>query len=635
MSECKYEEIKDYKSAFDCFVQRFLVEKKSIFRLKEADEVILTKESVQYLMDNFVNNGYGGKVSFIDKIKYQLITEPKEKNENIVRNALEVLAHVVWLWRLVPYNAKMSSTEASVKEILKLYESNTLKIDDKNPFFNSQIKGIASVGTYYNTNKPFELAYVIKLFDKLIKDKNQDQDINSQAIESLKHFKGEVQISGEYDLIYNDKEKNYQKVKAETNKVTKSASIHHALLHFFNSNNYEAIVSNSHKTAIIKAFEDLINKETDDNAKIKSIKEKLQKDFPNIKENIHFFYQDEIRELWDPTILPAKNVIYYGAPGTGKTYEITNLVRRKTNNDRKYYKVVQFHPSFSYEDFIDGIKPISTSNNGVQLELINGIFKEMCIEAYKELERFNNLSDEEKNQEKEPKNFYFIADEINRAELSRVFGELLLCLEDDKRLRFEKDDAGNYELKGELVKTQNSNLWQDGHEVIIEKNGERYFAVPENIYFLGTMNDIDRSIDSFDLALRRRFKWVRKDCNYDVIANYLIENDADEYINEYIGDGKEKGTTKGRCILLNEYISNTLNLGKSYELGHTYFMKIKIKNGKISKSAYENLFDQEIGPLLTEYLRAEYPDGKELEKKLKEMKNLFTTGSIKNNDTNS
>ncbi|MCT7557845.1 5-methylcytosine-specific restriction endonuclease subunit McrB [Aliarcobacter butzleri] len=164
---------------------------------------------------------------------------------------------------------------------------------------------------------------------------------------------------------------------------------------------------------------------------------------------------------------------------------------------------------------------------------------------------------------------------------------------------------------------------------------ENYFGVPENIYFLGTMNDIDRSIDSFDLALRRRFKWVRKDCNYDVIANYLIENDADEYINEYIGDGKEKGTTKGRCILLNEYISNTLNLGKSYELGHTYFMKIKIKNGKISKSAYENLFDQEIGPLLTEYLRAEYPDGKELEKKLKEMKNLFTTGSIKNNDTNS
>lgn len=65
----------------------------------------------------------------------------------------------------------MSSTEVSIKEILNLDESNTLKIDDKNPFFNSQIKGIASVGTYYNTNKPFELAYVIKLFEKIIQDK--------------------------------------------------------------------------------------------------------------------------------------------------------------------------------------------------------------------------------------------------------------------------------------------------------------------------------------------------------------------------------------------------------------------------------------------------------------------------------
>ena len=231
MSEEKYE-INDYKSAFDCFVKRFLVEKKSIFRLNSKDEIdcndeknkndeccILTKESVQYLMDNFVNNGYGGKISFIEKIKFQLITEPKEKNENILRNALEVLAHVVWLWRLVPSNAKMSSTEVSIKEILNLDESNTLKIDDKNPFFNSQIKGIASVGTYYNTNKPFELAYVIKLFEKIIQDKNQDQDINNQAIVSLEEFKGEVKISGEYDLIYNDKEKNYQEVKAEKNEV--------------------------------------------------------------------------------------------------------------------------------------------------------------------------------------------------------------------------------------------------------------------------------------------------------------------------------------------------------------------------------------------------------------------------------
>ncbi|MGE4457132.1 MAG: McrB family protein [Arcobacteraceae bacterium] len=631
-NKCEYTKINDYKSAFECFKQRFLIERKSIFRLEDKEN-ILTEESINYLMENFVNNGYGGKVSFIEKIKYQLITNPKNKSnmsdvdlKNLQKKAIEVLAHIVWLWRLVPVNAKMSSTKTSIEEVLHLCKENELKIDKNNPFFSDKIKGIASVGTYYNTNKPFEIAYVIKLINELLNKKaQQDDSIDASAIKILNEFKGKAKISGENDLVFDDNKKQYEEEKTAKHETEKSASIHHALTHFFQPDNYEAIVSNGHKKSILQAFEDLIEKNNEsDDTKIKCIKEKLNEKFPNLEQNIHFFYQDEIRELWDPTILPAKNVIYYGAPGTGKTYEITNLVRKKTKNDKKYYQVVQFHPSFSYEDFIDGIKPIASSNNGVQLNLINGIFKEMCIEAFKELE--NN-----KNNPENAKKFYFIADEINRAELSRVFGELLLCLEDDKRLRFEKNDTEHIELKGELVKTQNSNLWEKQHAVVIE-NDEYYFGVPENIYFLGTMNDIDRSIDSFDLALRRRFKWIRKDCNYDVIADYLIENDADDYINEYVGGD---GSSKGRCLLLNEYISDNLNLGKSYELGHTYFMKIKIRNGKISKIAYENLFDFEIGPLITEYLRAEYPDGKELEKKVKEMRNLFITGSIKNNDTNS
>lgn len=630
MSENK-DGIKDYKSAFGYFKERFLIGKKSIFRLESTD--ILSENVIKYLIKNFVENGFGGKVSFIEKIKYQLITNPKDtlnmKDEELKvlqENVLEVLAHIVWLWRLVPSNSKINSTKISINEILNLSENKLLKIDTNNPLFKNDIKGIGGVGTYYNTNKPFELAYIIRLIEKMLEENSVENAIKILNDE----LKGDIVIYGEYDLAYNEQQKKYVQVSANKDETKKSASIHHALLHFFKPTDYEAIVSNGHKKSIIQAFEDLSENisETDDE-KIKSIKTKLIEQFPLVKHDTHFFYQDEIRELWDSTILPSKNVIYYGAPGTGKTYEITNLVRKKTNNNKKYYKVVQFHPSFSYEDFIDGIKPIVADSMGVQLKLINGIFKEMCIEAYIELKRFNALSEEDKKKEKEPKKFYFIADEINRAELSRVFGELLLCLEDDKRLRFE-----NGILKGEFVKTQNANLWKEEHAVIIE-NGEYYFGVPENIYFLGTMNDIDRSIDSFDLALRRRFKWVRKDCNYEVIANYLMENDADDSIIEYISDGKDKGISKGRCQLLNEYISDNLNLGKSYELGHTYFMKIRVRNSKISKSAYENLFDFEIGPLINEYLRAEYPDGKELENKLKEMRNLFTTGSIKNNDTNS
>lgn len=602
MSECKT--IEDYETAFNCFKEKFLENKKSIF----SDSEILNTESIQFLIDNFVNKGLGDEENFINKIRRQLISEsdsqpifPDDTNEDdkktIQKNAIEVLAHIIWLWRLVPYNAKMSSTIASVQEILNLNEDlKEISLTEENPYFNTKIKGIASTGTYYNTNKPFEVAFLINFLEKVVTQKsdnyidylltNKDNSTYGQATITTKDTKGSH---------------------------TKSASIFHALLHFLEPKKYEPIVSMKHKTDIVKAFEHEITDckckefKPEIDCKLKCIREKLDK---NYEGNI-FFYQDSILEQWSPTVLPAKNVIYYGAPGTGKTYEILELVKRKAQAQdstcpTKYYKVVQFHPSYNYEDFIDGIKPVKATTNGIQLELINGIFKEMCIEAYKELE-------EAKNNSTPPKQFYFIADEINRAELSRVFGELLLCLEEDKRLRFEGDI-----LKGELIKTQNSSLWKDTHAVV--KIGEElYFGIPENIYFLGTMNDIDRSIDSFDLALRRRFKWVHKGCNYDVIADKLLNDGIeDNALAEYLDE------KKGRCQLLNKYINETLNLGSSYELGHTYFMKIKVHGGKISQSAYENLFDFEIGSLVTEYLRAEYPSGKELETKLKEMRDIFT-----------
>jgi len=314
-------------------------------------------------------------------------------------------------------------------------------------------------------------------------------------------------------------------------------------------------------------------------------------------------------------------VIYYGAPGTGKTYELLQMIKAKVKKQdescpEKYYKVVQFHPSYNYEDFIDGIKPAKLNGNtgSVQLELQNGVFKTMCIEAFQELT-------EAKTSNREAKKFYFIADEINRAELSRVFGELLVCLEEDKRLRYI-----NGNLEGLLVQTQNLSLWEPNkHEVVkIESNENNencaaglYFGVPENIYFLGTMNDIDKSIDSFDLALRRRFKWVYKGCNYDVVTNFLTEKSVnDDEAVSYINN----------CISLNKYINEKLGLGKSYELGHSYFMKLNIaQKGTIYTKSYEDLFAYEIAPLLTEYLRAEF-DLKGIEKELKKMKAIFLKG---------
>ena len=632
MSEEKYE-INDYKSAFDCFVQRFLVEKKSIFRLNSKDEIdcndeknkndeccILTKESVQYLMDNFVNNGYSGDASFEEKIKHQLIDSTNIEDTTHRKNAIEILATAIWLWRLPPANAK--DRKKSVEDFLKALDTCDITIEENNPFF-SEFKGFASTGTYYNINKPFELAYIIKFFEKYINEVNQTELAD---IIISKEFNGEMALITKTDYSYmNKKSKSNPQIseKASNDKEDKPnlVSIHNALLHLFKPDKYEAILSNSHKEKIAETFKDLIDETNNDKFypeidwKLYVIKNKIDENF----KGIGFYYQPYIRKLWDSdSVQASKNVIYYGVPGTGKTHDVLKEVKEltkqqieETDDSDKYYKVVQFHPSFSYEDFIDGVKPIGNKDGNLQLGLVNGIFKKMCIEAYKELES-------NKENPENAKKYYFIADEINRAELSRVFGELLLCLEDDKRLKFV-DGV----LKGTLIKTQNASLWEEGKHEVVKINDELYFGVPENIYFIGTMNDIDRSIESFDLALRRRFVWIKKETNYDVIEKVL---------NESINN---KNVTKQyviSCKSLNEKIAELI--GNNYQLGHSYFLKIVPLGNSIPDVSKKILFQNELKSILTEYLKSIF-DEKDIAKNLEDLSNKFIPKRKDINDRNS
>lgn len=328
---------------------------------------------------------------------------------------------------------------------------------------------------------------------------------------------------------------------------------------------------------------------------------------------LHFFYDKKIINIWYGGIdFESKNLILHGAPGTGKTYLTKETIeaRKKIENNSEY-KLVQFHPSYGYEDFIEGIKPVGLENSQMKFELKNGIFKEMCITAFK------NLIESQRDKSK-LKKYYFIADEINRAELSRVFGELLVCLEDDKRLRIN----GN-KVEGTYVKTQNANLWKKEHIVVnvnekgeISEQGDSFFGVPENIYFIGTMNDIDRSIDSFDMALRRRFVWKNYRCDYDIIytdPKYKDKDTNEEILEDYIDI----------CKKLNNHITSErgFNLSNSYELGHAYFLKPK----KLNKKEIDRVWREHISPILREYLRSEYQHN-EIEKKLKEAKDKFTLG---------
>jgi GTPase subunit of restriction endonuclease len=548
-----------YKEVFDKFNDTFLKNKKSIF----TDEEVLTESNLDFLKKNFVQNPDETENKNFDvKIKEQF-----EKANN---DQKDLMANIIWLWRLPP--KKVIARKQYFEKFFENLKS-SIKIE-KNPDLFSDFEGFANTGTYYNTNKFYELVYIIRFLEDWIDPKVTEAN-------KMDFLKANSSIT--------------------VGNQTKSVSMRNALLYLFDPGNYMPIISNAHKEAIVAAFEGKYCKaDTGDDAddidkKLEKIKVGLENDLKGkieLKEK-NIFYDDSVKNIWSGGIdFESKNIILYGAPGTGKTYQTKQTIEaRKLIEENHEYKIVQFHPSYSYEDFMDGVKPTGIENGVMKFELKNGVFKQMCIDAFKDLEQ---------NKEN-AKRYYFVADEINRAELSRVFGELLLCLEEDKRLKFDE----NKKLQGMLVKTANSSLWDnEKHAVYVDEAGEGYFGVPENLYFIGTMNDIDKSIDSFDMALRRRFVWKKYSCNYDVIVDrYSDEDNVETYIK--------------LCKDINEYITSEKGLGldDSYELGHSYFLKPK----KLTKSEINKLWNEHISPLLKEYLRTQY-SGKDIETRLNDMK---------------
>ena len=397
------------------------------------------------------------------------------------------------------------------------------------------------------------------------------------------------------------------------------------------------------------------------------------------------------RNPFSSMLIESKNLIFRGAPGTGKSYLAKEIAADiisngyfddytlLTDEQKKQVEFVQFHPSYDYSDFVEGLRPKVNDDGTMGFELQDGIFKKFVARARKNYEdsqksretvekeisvqesmteffsgielgvdtfqtingneftitnvddrhinisipgnatvnkltlnldevrkmlesrqKFEKIKDittffgksfatqaysydfaiykairarkstasKAKAKQEELKKYIFIIDEINRGEISKIFGELFFAI-----------DPGYRGRAGE-ISTQYSNLHSDPDEK---------FYIPENVYIIGTMNDIDRSVDSFDFAMRRRFRFVelRADERLEMLASLENEEMESEAIR--------------RMAALNKEIAGVEDLNENYQIGASYFLKLKTLD-------FDQLWTDYLQPLLQEYIHGMYDE---------------------------
>ena len=272
-----------------------------------------------------------------------------------------------------------------------------------------------------------------------------------------------------------------------------------------------------------------------------TIENDIKEYVPYSKENFLkevYLKENDYNELTE-LLSRKKNIILQGAPGVGKTFMAKRLAYSIIGyKDDTKIKFVQFHQSYSYEDFIEGWRP---SEDGFKIE--EGVFYKFCKEARRDSDN----------------KYFFIIDEINRGNLSKIFGELLMLIEDDKR----------------------------EEKVTLAYSG-KYFSVPENVYIIGMMNTADRSLAMMDYALRRRFSFYEINPAFDNEKFKEYQNNCkSEYFNEIIDKIKR----------LNKEIEKDLSLGKGFKIGHSSFCKLT----RADKEEINSIIKYEIMPMLEEY----------------------------------
>lgn len=529
-------------SLFNEFIERTILLDNSFLTDEES---IITIESLDDCINRFIINYQDGDGDYYQKIKRQF----KEANYETILT----FAHVNWLWSMSPSDFKSSTKKSTPRRILT-----ELGVEKQVQFRDGLYPngGFGDAGPSIKFRKHREISFLLLLMKQL------KLDVRNNGIENLEQAN---------DLVAKICIESRFNRNVDTNDIIDASVWEHIpkgklgmfniLMHLSKPDDYEPIASDGHKDRIRWMFRKFIDeaseevKEYNRESQILYIREKIA----SITKRKEFtFYDTEIRVIWDwggnintydyefsplSALQYKKAIVLYGPPGTSKTYSAKEIAKNAilkyhlsqctieeyltiVYNQQEVNKLVknkihrlQLHTNYNYEDFIAGIKLTNGKTEAVKGDLLELIDNVVSKDSYPHV---------------------LILDEINRVDLSRLFGEFFSAIEN----------------RNEEIKTSVGNF---------------SFSVPENLLIIGTMNEIDFSLERLDFALRRRFVWFSFGFNFGILKS-MIKSKQKKSEPKISDSDIEKFAT--RCEILNKEIKESDELGEQYQIGHTFFSEI-------------------------------------------------------------